>query len=364
MPEDDAEDRAAHVLGLHRPGWRTVLRLLVGVVLAVLLSQALVSSAGGVGNAIAALRGATVALIIPAALFETLSYGLFGAIFARLSRPRVTWIRSTMTGVVAFGLGNVLPGTPAPGLVLAGRALRRCGLSSRKVGIVLGFVGWFLARTFLILVVIAVVFGVVTRKIPDEQTLPAVLGVVVAVLALGLTMLAAMRPGTATRAAVLFGRIRFHRPSLDPADSRESAAQWHAEAMERVGSPRRRVQMMATSLASWVADATALWFALTAVGVRVDLPTLLITYVAGISAAMLPLLPGGIGVVEVAMPTILGWYGAPVDQSLAGVLIWRAISLYLPALIGLAFLALMQRWPDESEASDPFDEQIDAEDNH
>lgn len=56
---------------------------------------------------------------------------------------------------------------------------------------------------------------------------------------------------------------------------------------------------------------------------------------------MLPLTPGGIGIVEgVLIPTLMG-FGAPAQVALVGVLGWRLVSFWLPIPVGaLSWLTL------------------------
>jgi uncharacterized membrane protein YbhN (UPF0104 family) len=74
-------------------------------------------------------------------------------------------------------------------------------------------------------------------------------------------------------------------------------------------------------------------------GVRLDADVVLLAYVTGIAIAALPLLPGGIGAVEAAIRAVLDRFGAPLDAALAGTLVYRGISLLLPAGAGAAILA-------------------------
>jgi len=56
----------------------------------------------------------------------------------------------------------------------------------------------------------------------------------------------------------------------------------------------------------------------------------------------LPLLPGGLGVVEATVPAVLHRFGAPIDVALAGTLIYRGIAFFLPAVVGGLALAAMR----------------------
>jgi putative heme transporter len=112
--------------------------------------------------------------------------------------------------------------------------------------------------------------------------------------------------------------------------------------MATVGSPRNRVLLVALAAAPWLADAACLRLALAAAGVQLDADVVLLAYVAGIVISALPLLPGGIGAVEAAIPAVLHHFGAPLDAALAGTLVYRGISLLLPAAAGAMIIAQTQ----------------------
>ena len=85
---------------------------------------------------------------------------------------------------------------------------------------------------------------------------------------------------------------------------------------------------------SWIADAACLRLSLAAAGVNLDTDVVLLAYVAGILISTIPLLPGGFGAVEAAIPAVLHHFGAPLDIALAGILVYRGISALLPAAAG------------------------------
>ena len=63
-----------------------------------------------------------------------------------------------------------------------------------------------------------------------------------------------------------------------------------------------------------------------------------------------PLLPGGIGAVELAVPALLAWYGAPVAAALSATLLYRAIGTFLPAAAGgISIFTLRMRKPSGAE---------------
>ena len=101
------------------------------------------------------------------------------------------------------------------------------------------------------------------------------------------------------------------------------------------------LQIAMASTGWWLADAGGLWLALHAAHADVDFGPVVLAYVAGVIASWVPLLPGGLGAVEIAVPAVLHHFGVPLPAALAGTLLWRGLSLFLPALGGaLAYASL------------------------
>lgn len=107
--------------------------------------------------------------------------------------------------------------------------------------------------------------------------------------------------------------------------------------------PRRLVVVVVLSTANWLLDAAALWVLLAAFGHPPAFGPLLTVYGLGIIIAMLPLTPGGIGIVEAVLVPALIAFDTPPDVALLGVLGWRLLEYWLPLPLGLAaYLSL--RW--------------------
>ena len=104
--------------------------------------------------------------------------------------------------------------------------------------------------------------------------------------------------------------------------------------MQVAGSGANRLTLLGLSLATWLADALCLQLAMRAAGVSVPFPVLLLAYTVGVLATLVPLLPGGLGLVEAAIPLVLASFGVPVAAALAGTLAYRAIGTVLPAGAG------------------------------
>jgi uncharacterized protein (TIRG00374 family) len=91
----------------------------------------------------------------------------------------------------------------------------------------------------------------------------------------------------------------------------------------------------------WLFDNLALYASLAAFGHPPSVWVVFMAYLVGMLANAIPI-PGGLVAVEGGLVGMLLLFGVrPASQVLAAVLIYRAISLWIPALVGsLAFLSL------------------------
>jgi hypothetical protein len=112
------------------------------------------------------------------------------------------------------------------------------------------------------------------------------------------------------------------------------ASIWHQDVSRIMGSALNRVRAIALAGLAELCSATALWAGLRAVGSPVSFEVAVLAYTIAIFATFAPI-PGGIGLVELVVPAMLHHFGVPTSSGLAGVLVWRAVSFFLPAFGGL-----------------------------
>jgi uncharacterized membrane protein YbhN (UPF0104 family) len=89
-------------------------------------------------------------------------------------------------------------------------------------------------------------------------------------------------------------------------------------------------------------DIAVLWATLAATGYDAPIATLVLGYIIGYLANLLPV-PGSIGVLEGGIAGTLILYGAPAAPAAAGVLIYHAISFWVPAGGGMLGYLLLRR---------------------
>ena len=81
-------------------------------------------------------------------------------------------------------------------------------------------------------------------------------------------------------------------------------------------------------------DVGALWAACAATGHRLGFLAVLIAYCIGYLATAIPI-PAGLGVLDAGLAGALVLYGLPATASVGAVLVYHAISIWVPGLGGL-----------------------------
>ncbi|MDO8363925.1 MAG: lysylphosphatidylglycerol synthase transmembrane domain-containing protein [Actinomycetota bacterium] len=295
-----------------------------------------ISTAGGLGDAVSAVGRMRVGFVALAVGFATIRIALFGLQFLWLGRRSgpLTGGAAMSLALVVYGFGAITPAAPAEGLAIASHELQQRGRSKREARMICGFSEWFSQRTFYGIAALDLIIVVALGHLPFSDSWPFMIVAFVVILALTGTAMAARRPGAAVHAARMLGALRISRPQPPPQVRRQAAGVWHAAAMAIVGSPRNRVRLALVSAAAVLTDAATLWATCHAAGFHVHPELVLLARTVGTVVSWVPLLPGGLGLVEAAIPTVLHRFGAPLDDALAATLVYRAAGTLLPALAG------------------------------
>lgn len=279
--------------------------------------------------------------LVAAGAAEVVSYMLLGAHLRRLSGRVLGLTRAVGVSLVWFGLGNILPGAPAPGIALAAAELPSVGVDARQARMILGLSAWFNSRTFLLVAAFGCVVAVGTAGTGAADPVLLSLVALALIFMLAGTAWLTSREASARRSARILVRIvprRLQRQRFSP----DAAAAWHARLKATVGTRRTRGVLAALGVGSWIADITCLYLILRGIGLHLAPGAVLIAYVVGMAVSLLPLLPGGLGVVEATVPAVLHRWGAPVDLALAGTLLYRGLAFFVPAAAGALTLIVMR----------------------
>ena len=96
-------------------------------------------------------------------------------------------------------------------------------------------------------------------------------------------------------------------------------------------------------------DIAALGAAFAAAGHAIPVDVLVLGYIIGYIANMLPV-PGGFGILEAGLAGTLILYGAPATQAAAAVIVYHAIAFWVPSVGGLIGYARLRRRPTRDVA--------------
>jgi uncharacterized protein (TIRG00374 family) len=326
-------------------GWRNpMIKLAVGTVVGVAAIWLVISTAGGIGDAVDAvtrMRPGFVALAVVAATVRLVLYGLQILSLGRRSGPLTVPV-ATELALIVFGFGAVTPASPAEGLAIASRELQHRGRSTRQAHLTLGFSEWFAQRTFYGLAALDLLLVIALGHLTPAASWPLIIVAAVVLAALATTALLAKRATSAERVALIARALRLGKPRPAEANTRAAADIWHSDAMAMIGPLSSRARVAGVSAAAVIADAATLWATCHAAGFHIHPELALLATTVGTMASWVPLLPGGLGIVETAIPAILHHFGAPLDDALAATLVYRAVGTLLPAIAGAIAIAVLR----------------------
>jgi len=279
--------------------------------------------------------GAAAPLLIAAALVvELASLASFSRLTSVLlvgRRPRYGTVLAI--DVTGNGFSHVVPGGGATAAALRLRLYGRAGVvpgeaaAAAAVQYAVTLV-WLVA--VLVLGLVVAVPGAGTQ--PLVRTATVVAAVVVTALA-GLVAVLLARPEQIVAVAHALARAL---PFVGPDVLEALARSLVGTVRLLLSSPRTSRRAVLWAMAYWSLDATALHLSLWAFGHPPDPGGLLTTYALVSLLALLPVTPGGLGLVEGAAVPLLVSFGTPHDAALLGVLTWRLFGFWLTIPLGAA----------------------------
>jgi uncharacterized membrane protein YbhN (UPF0104 family) len=312
-------------------------------VIAGLLVYAVVVASGGLTDAAHQLRRASWGWLAPALVLEMGSYALIGLMLYMLQGDNglLDWLTTVRVALVVWGMGSLLPASPAEGIVISVAELRRRGVDRQHALTMLLLTGWFQFWALVLTAALAAALvGAAGHTNPVDGTRLVIAAAVLSAVAVTVASLA-RRPITGKLVADAIWWLPHHR-KMTRDELRAAGADAHHRLVSLLGKPIRRIGLGLTGAGTWITDAACLWTALHAAHAHVRFSVVVLAYVAGTLASWVPLLPGGLGAVEVAVPAVLHHFGVPLSVALAGTLLWRGLSLFLPAIGGTVAYASLR----------------------
>ena len=208
------------------------------------------------------------------------------------------------------GFGLLTPASPAEGLAIAGRELRQRRLDQRQAALTLGFGQWFAARVFVLVGAVNIVVAIAIGDLPAVDFIPllavAAIGVVGLILTARLAGCVFRRPANEPRCCGQDAVLAACRPG--------GGTPGGGSRLAPTGDGRRRLtgksgDARRAGCGALLADMGCLWASLAAAGVHVGADVVVLAGTAGMLASIVPLVPGGLGLVEAVIPAVLHHFG-------------------------------------------------------
>lgn len=340
-PPRDAARVAAGDLGvpeeLSRRRLRSRLLFAVGLVLAVV---AIVTLLPGLGGLRSRLSHAQPGWLLLGAGLKVLSGLGYVAVFRMVFCRRMTWRVSYQIGMSELGANALFPTGGAGGLALGAWALKRGGMGGDEIA--------RRSAAFFLLTSVPNVVGVIVVGIGlaagvfAGETNPA-LTVLPAAIAAAAVIGALLAGRTSARLHGRLDRSQDGDPSRLATGTLKTLVAVADGVNEAVALLREADAWLICGLIAYlVFDVMILWAAFRAFGAAPALAIVWIGYLIGELGGLIPV-PGGIGGVDAGLVGTLVLYNVPITVATSAVLAYRAIALWVPAVLGAGAFAVLRR---------------------
>ena len=319
-------DESAGVMAVQS---RTLRNSIISLAIFFALVAALLLGVPGLRSAASRITHAAPGWVGAAAVLEALScvgyVVLFGLVFGMLSRRLVSRL-----SLSELAVNSVVSVSGLAGIALGAWVLRSKGISAERIA----------KRSVLIFVLTSAVNVVAVVVIGVPMWLGLLSGSRDPLLTL-LPAAAAIATVAGTLALAAWARRAASRQRLERGRSGVAVTALGGGVDDAVRLIRSGDWRLLGAVAYWLFDNLALYACLAAFGSAPSVWVVAMAYLVGMLANSIPV-PGGFIAVEGGLVGMLVLFSVhPASTDLAAVVIYRAISLWVPAVIGsLAFLSL------------------------
>jgi uncharacterized membrane protein YbhN (UPF0104 family) len=309
---------------------RRRLLILAGVVVVLV---AIITLVPGLAELRSRFAHASAGWLVLGCALKVLSGLAYCAAFRAVFCSRMSWRLSTQIGLSELGANAIVPTGGIGGLALGVWALRRAGMSAEHIA----------RRTvaFFFLTSVPNVVGVIILG------LGMALGVFQGPSSLALTL----GPALVAAAAVVLtiaggrwaGRVQQRTGNANGARLPRVLGTLSGGVDEALMLLRRHNPWLIVGLVGYLGfDVMIMWSTFHAFGSSPPLSIVWIGYLIGELGGLIPV-PGGIGGVDLGLVGTLVLYKVPVGAATAAVLGYRAIALWVPAVLGSVAFVLLRR---------------------
>ena len=339
------------------PGWlppRRLLYVIAGLVAALIAARVLLDSSSELGEAADSLDRVRWEWIVVAVVAELLSYVAFGRAMQRLLplADRKPLVSLTAAAITAQAASQCIPGGAATSGIVAYRQVRRLGVDEVPSAAAIVVANVLQAAVLPLLALIGAELPGAADPIPGLRAVS--IGLLVAIVVAGV-LLVAFRSREWPRRSLVWTVLTFNswgnwlrrrvfRQKVAAPGESGSALVGRLDDLDVGGGQIALAAVLC--ILFWAGDALCLAASFPAIGAGVPWRGLLLAYPAAQLVSALPIVPGGLGIVEGSLTAGLVAYGGATETALAAVLLYRLISFWgLTGLGGLTWLGLRTKYP-------------------
>jgi hypothetical protein len=275
--------------------------------------------------------------------YSLLTKAALGAAGHTISRWRLFRIQMSTKS-----LSNIVPGGSAAGPALGYRLMTLSGVEGPSAGFALATAGLGSAVVLNLLLWVGLIVSIPIRGVNKGYGLAAVAGIIVMLIAAVLVLGLMDGQGRAERA------LRWIAGKLHLNEDRAGAAvrQVAGRLEDLARDPQLLVRVGGWATANWLLDAASLWVFLRAFGVSLDPDALIIAFAVVNVMQVIPIMPGGLGIVEAAYAIQLAAFGVPKIPATLAVASYRIGQYWLPTVFGGVLYASLRVGPFSIERRD------------
>jgi uncharacterized protein (TIRG00374 family) len=319
--------------------------MLMLLVLALVVQVLVLPQLAGTRKAIEVLGDVDVRWLIAGVLLEIGAFLAYGQLTRALTG--LSFVTAARITLASTGISHVVPGGGVASVSFGFRMLTRAGVRGEDAGFALATQGLGSAVVLNVILWLALVVTIPLRGFDPVYGTAAIVGAVLITL-VGAAVLLLTRGRDATARFVV--RLADKVPFV-PAERVGEGMHHLADRLSMLLRDRKLLgRSFVWAALNWLLDAASLWVFVAAFGVSVSPDVLLVAFGIAYVVAAIPITPGGLGVVEAVLTSMLVAGGAPRAEALLGVAAYRLVNFWLPIPLGaLAYLSLHvgRRFRDE-----------------
>lgn len=334
---------------LPRPVWQ-VGRLLI---VALLIEYLVVPQLAGPRKVIHLISEVNPLLLLAGVGLEAAAILAYGRLTASILPPasRIKFSTIVRIEITTLSVSHCTPGGSAAGTALGYRLMTQSGVQSGDAGFVLAAQGIGSAVVLNVILWVALIVSIPVWGFSALYLLAAGVGIVL--LGLSGALVYALTRGE-QRVGELIERLALKVHFINAVALRNAFG--NLARRLAVFAEHRDVMGKALMWASlnWLLDAGSLFVFVGAFGHWVNPDGLLVAYGLANVLAVIPITPGGLGVIEATLTTLLVGFGTQRGVATLGVLVYRLFNFWAPIpLGGITYLSLQVNKPG-TDASKPW----------